>query len=252
MMRRLLGSMALIALGFAGPAGAASPAYNWTGFYIGGNVGYSWGAESNILTFTDPRVTVPGVVPSSHSYDLNGFIGGGGVGYNYQFNSVVVGLEADISYTHLTGSASSSGAFASIGLPWGGILTSPFSYSQSAELNWLGTVRGRIGLTPTNNLLVYATGGFAFGKAKATTLLIFPLQSFVGMESGTKTGWTVGGGFEYALGNQWSAKFEYLYYDLGSLLVDDVPVPLIPTFETWADFPLHGSIVRVGLNYKLN
>ncbi len=72
------------------------------------------------------------------------------------------------------------------------------------------------------------------------------------MASGRKQGWTAGGGFEYALGNQWSAKFEYLYYDIGSLLVDDVPVPLVPTFETWADFPLHGSIVRVGLNYKLN
>ncbi len=107
-MRRLLGSMALIALGFAGPAGAASPAYNWTGFYIGGNVGYGWGSASNILTFTDPSVTVPGAIPSSHSYDLNGVIGGGGVGYNFQFNSVVVGLEADISYTHLIGSASSS------------------------------------------------------------------------------------------------------------------------------------------------
>jgi outer membrane immunogenic protein len=225
---------------------------NWTGFYIGGSLGYGWGAEDNILLFTDPTVTVPGAVPSSHSYDLNGFIGGGGVGYNYQFDSIVIGLEADISYTHLTGSASSAGTFAPIGPPWGALLTSPFSYSETAALDWLGTVRGRIGFAPVNDLLVNATGGFAFGHAKATTLLTFPLVSFVGAASGTKTGWTAGGGVEYALGERWSAKVEYLYYDLGSLLVDDEPVPSTPTFETWVDFPLHGSIVRGGLNYKLN
>jgi outer membrane immunogenic protein len=256
-----ISSVALVGLAVAAPAVAADlpikapvqkatvATHNWTGFYISGNVGYGWGAEDNVLLFTDPTVTVPGAVPSSHSYDLNGFIGGGGVGYNYQFNSIVLGLEADFSYAHLNGSASSSGAFVPTGPPF---LTSPFSYSQSAELNWLGTVRGRIGLTPANNLLVYATGGFAFGHAKATTLLTFPLVSFVGAASGTKTGWTAGGGVEYALGDRWSAKIEYLYYDLGSLLVDDLPIPATPTFETWVDFPLHGSIVRVGLNYKLN
>jgi outer membrane immunogenic protein len=233
-------------------APVAVPLHNWTGFYIGGSSGYGWGTESNILTFTDPTVTVPGAIPSGHSNALNGFIGGGGVGYNYQLNNIVVGLEADISYTHFSGSASSSGAFAPIGGPWGGLLTSPFSYSQSSELDWFGTVRGRIGLVATSNLLIYATGGAAFGGAKATTLLAFPLVTFTGMESGTKTGWTAGGGFEYAIDDHWSAKLEYLYYDLGSLLVDDIPHPPIPTFKTSADFPLHGSIARVGINYKLN
>ena len=252
MKRLLLGTMAIITLGFAGPAGAASPAYNWTGFFVGGNLGYGWGTESNILTFTDPTVTVPGVIPSGHSNTLTGFIGGGGVGYNYQLNSVVVGLEADISYTYFAGSASSSGAFAPIGGPWAALLTSPFSYSQSSQLDWFSTVRGRIGLASASNFLIYATGGLAFGRAEATTLLTFPLVSFAGKESGAKTGWTAGGGVEYALGNQWSAKFEYLYFDLGSLLVDDAAIPPTPTFKTWADFPLHGSIVRVGLNYKLN
>ena len=237
---------------YVSPAAATR---NWTGFYISGSLGYGWGAENNILLFTDPTVTVPGAVPSNHSYDLNGFIGGGGVGYNYQFNDVILGLEADFSYAHFAGSDSSGGAFAPIGPPWGALLTSPFSYSETAALDWLGTVRGRIGFTPVNDLLIYATGGFAFGRAKATTLLTFPLVSFIGAASGTKTGWTAGGGAEYALGERWSAKVEYLYYDLGSLLVDDAAapkVPLTPTFETWVDFPLHGSIVRVGLNYKLD
>jgi outer membrane immunogenic protein len=223
--------------------------YNWTGFYISGSAGYSWGAEDNTLLFTNPTVTVPGAVPSTHSYDLNGFIGGGGAGYNFQIDSIVLGLEADFSYTHFAGSASSSGAFGPI-VP--AFLTSPFSYTQTAEINWLGTLRGRIGFTPASNFLVYGTGGFAYGHAKATTLLTFPLVSFVGAASGTKTGWTAGGGVEYALGKRWSVKVEYLYYDLGSLLVDDVPVRLKAPFETWVDFPLHGSIARVGLNYKLN
>ncbi len=230
-------------------APAAMP-YNWTGFYISGSAGYGWGAEGNALLFTDPTVTVPGAVPSTHSYDLNGFIGGGGAGYNYQIGSVVLGLEADFSYTHFTGSASSSGAFGPI-VP--AFLTSPFSYTQAAEINWLGTVRGRIGFTPASNLLVYGTGGFAYGHAKATTLLTFPLVSFVGAASDTKTGWTAGGGVEYALGERWSIKVEYLYYDLGSLLVDDAPVGVVKApFETWVDFPLHGSIARFGLSYKLN
>jgi outer membrane immunogenic protein len=224
--------------------------HNWTGFYISGSAGYGWGAEDNVLLFTNPKVTVPGAVPSNHSYDLDGFIGGGGAGYNYQFDNIVFGLEVDFSYAHFSGTGSSSGAFAPI-VPI--FLTSPFRYTQTAKLNWLGTVRGRIGFTPLNNLLVYGTGGFAFGHAKATTLLTFPLVSFVGAASGTKSGWTAGGGVEYALGERWSAKIEYLYYDLGSLLVDDAPVSVVfkPTFETWVDFPLHGSIVRIGLNYQL-
>ena len=139
-------------------------------------------------------------------------------------------MEADISYTHFSGSASSGGAFAPIGGQWGAPLTSPFSYSQSSELDWFGTVRGRVGLASTSNFLLYATGGFAFGGAKATTLLTFPLVTFTGKESGTKIGWTAGGGLEYAVGDHWSAKLEYLYYDIGSLLVDDSANPPTPTY----------------------
>jgi outer membrane immunogenic protein len=79
-------------------------------------------------------------------------------------------------------------------------------------------------------LWIYATSGFAFGRAKATTLLTFPLVSFIGATSGTKTGWTAGGGVQYALGERWSANVEYLYYDLGLFLVDNdnFPAPKVP------------------------
>jgi outer membrane immunogenic protein len=192
-------------------------------------------------------------VPGSLDLDDNGFSGGVQVGYNVQFNSIVVGLEADINYMGLDEEDSFSGA----GIP--GLAPDGVTTSAKQELKWLGTVRGRLGFTPTPPLLVYATGGLAFGdvdqEARVTVNGVDgPLWS--GDNSETAVGWTIGAGVEYAITANWSAKLEYLYYDLGSqdnsALGNDVvrAIPALDGVDYRNETDTSGSIVRLGVNYR--
>jgi outer membrane immunogenic protein len=237
----------LLASGMIFVTSANVLAAEWTGFYAGLHAGYGWGDVSNTLVF-NPFLNVPPAAPTTFHENLNGFIGGGQTGYNYQLNNMVLGIEADISYTHFTGSAANSGI-----VPPGGLrgIAVPFTYTQNQELDWLGTVRGRVGFTPINNWLVYGTGGLAYGGVKASTTFndLLAAAAFIGSASTTKTGWTLGGGAEFALMNNFTAKLEYLYYDLGRLTV--VGIPTAANVETtMTSFAFRGNIIRVGLNYK--
>lgn len=142
----------------------------------------------------------------------SGFIGGGQVGYNFQFdNNVVLGIEADFQ----------------------GSDVSDTSFGVQSKMDYFGTVRGRIGYA-FDHILPYVTGGFAWGHNKVTDQL-------TGLEtSNTLTGWTVGGGVEYALTNNWTVKGEYLYMDLGDDYYDSIG----------ANAGLTASVVRAGINYK--
>ena len=254
---------AVAAVGFASVASAAdmpvkAPTYkapvvavppSWTGWYVGLNAGYGFGSESNTVNFV-PLISPPRNFDNvSYSDQLNGFAGGGQIGYNFQItpNSWVAGVEADLQYTNFKGSASNSGIdpFA---------LSSPaWTYNQDQKVNWLATVRGRLGWTPGDHtFLLYATGGLAVGGVKASNSLpyasVIPLI-WAGNASATKTGWTLGGGVEARLTGNWTAKLEYLYYDLGHLTVIGTPSPAY-TYSSTTDFAFHGNIVRAGLNYK--
>jgi outer membrane immunogenic protein len=227
---------------------------SWTGWYAGLSVGYGWGSEHNTFNF-DPAVPLPFDNVTYHD-KLNGFIGGGQIGYNYQItpNSWVAGVEADISYANFRGSDSNSGV-----TPGGGpnirfIGGVPWTYNQDQKVNWLATLRGRLGWTPGDHTwLIYATGGLAVGGVKASDTFTFGSGAgaliWTGDSSETRAGWTVGGGVEARLMDNWSAKLEYLYYDLGHLTVVGNPsTPL--AFTTTTDFAFRGNIVRVGLNKR--
>ena len=130
-------------------------------------------------------------------------IGGGQAGYNWQQGNWLVGLEADIQGSDERGS---SDVCVVAGCALGtGILTANY------KLDWFGTVRGRVGLLPTDRVLIYATGGLAYGELSATAPLV-PLSW-----GSTRAGWTVGAGAEVKLDNNWSVKIEYLYMDLGDV-----------------------------------
>jgi outer membrane immunogenic protein len=193
MKRFLLASTAMLALsGLIGSAHAAdlprqmvtkaptyvAPYYNWTGFYIGVNGGGGWGTSAWDTT---------------GSFDVSGAMAGGTVGYNWQFGTWVVGLEGDIDWTNIKGSTASAGCF---------------SGNCSSENTWLGTARGRLGYA-FDRVMPYVTGGAAFGDVQANQ------PGFTGMTN-TQLGWTVGAGVEFAIANNWTAKVEYLHYDLGS------------------------------------
>jgi outer membrane immunogenic protein len=271
------------------PAAAAAPLPSWTGFYAGVNAGGTFGDGSLSTTGTpvsfDPAGLLLGapatmnalaaVLNSSAPRSGGQFIGGGQIGYNYQFApAFVAGLEADIQ--GLAGSGGTSTAvttssFAPFGFPANNYGATA-SFSQ--RLDYLGTVRGRIGYLATPSLLAYATGGLAYGGANVGSSFniqetfpgafaaITPPISGASSASKTAVGWTVGGGLEWMFWSKWSAKVEYLYYDLGSVK-GSVPLTQVinngaflntPWATALAQTSAHfdGSIVRVGVNYHFN
>ncbi|MGA9602340.1 MAG: outer membrane beta-barrel protein [Methylocystis sp.] len=197
------------------------PPMTWNGSYMGLEIGGVWSDNngSNLnLPYWDPRYAFLGSVGGTPNlfflpYGNQGGGGSGGVvggyygGYNLQITpSIVVGYESDFSGTSLSGNNNSGGSYnfyPSPLLPNGGVLipVSPFNGSK-LSLTWLGTVRGRAGWLFTPTLLVYGTGGFAYGETNPFSF------------GGTATGWTAGGGVEWMFAPNWSAKVDYLHAEL--------------------------------------
>jgi outer membrane immunogenic protein len=253
------------------PPPPPAPVYSWTGFYVGGNIGYSWGKASGDLS--DPAIAFfsgLGSLPTSFSESLKpkGGIGGGQFGYNYQINPTwILGLEADLqaSNEHASNSqsASTSGVFIGPGIT--GLTSSAVGTTFDARISWFGTARARAGVLITPTTLFYGTGGLAFGGVKVSGsgganinlaaciagIGCIPTGSASGAfafnQSTTKTGWTLGGGVEGALTGNWTWKAEYLYLDLGteSGSVADNSGGIASWKAKFTD-----NIVRVGLNYK--
>ena len=283
--RTLLASVGAIAL--TGAALAADlrpppvylpppPIFTWTGLYAGINAGYTWSNNNNVDTVTTDVFGNPGLGGGSASgivsaalatasvpVNSRGFIGGGQIGYNWQFaNSFVAGIEADIQ-----GVAASNGTtsvFSQAPIPGFPGISDDQTLSSSRRQDYLGTVRGRLGFTITPTLLVYGTGGLAYGQTNSSTSIsqaftnrtaVPPFSSF-GSISNSRVGWTAGGGIEWLFAPNWSVKAEYLYYDLGSVTYGLSPLQSFNTagtsFTTGAPVSrarFTGNIVRAGLNY---
>jgi len=283
-------SAALLALTIGSPAMAAdlSPApvykapvmapvvYDWTGFYVGGTVGYSWADwdSTNVGTFP----TFPGsptALGTTADPNLDGWVAGVQAGYNWQFNpNWVAGIEGDFNWS---GERASDGASSLVtGIPSGigvgacdahppcleSIATTT---SNSWDLPWFATLRARLGYVPEPTWLVYATGGLAVGEMEFSTStsttttitngigqVVTPTGALGGTpittaaafsENVTRLGFAVGGGVEKKLSQNWSVKAEYLYLDWGSY-----------TFLSGTGYDtnvrLNDNIFRIGVNYK--
>ena len=198
----ILATVALCALAMAGPVAAAdmpvrgaSPfirsappaAFSWNGFYVGLYGGAGWGNHDRSNS-----------VGLNNSYNSNGGLIGGLAGYNWQGNSpLVVGLEGDIAWANIKGDDGGAGG----------------TVDQS-EYRWLGSVRGRIGYA-FDNWLLFGTGGWAFANIRHTNssgTTIVATDSF----DNSRSGWTVGGGIEYAVTPNWTTRLDYRYFDFGS------------------------------------
>jgi outer membrane immunogenic protein len=126
----------------------------------------------------------------------------------------------------------------------------------SQRIDWFGTLRGRLGWTPTPPLLIYATGGLAYGQVK-TNVSFTGFDSDSGLSAAsavtkndTRAGWTVGGGAEWMFASQWSIKAEYLFYDLGTQSIDQtVALSCCDFTAIHSDAHYRGSIVRGGVNF---
>jgi outer membrane immunogenic protein len=244
----------------------APPApYYWTGFYLGVNAGYA-DQHTTFTTAVSPTSDAAlGVVPgvseglaalasgSSPASNGAGFFGGGQIGYNLQLSSLwVAGIEADIQGK----SGTSSGVIANSNVVVGVPINSAFT--ASASTHWLGTVRGRLGVLVAPSLLIYGTGGLAYGDVSATTALAQSgTNGFVGAGAGsvsdTRVGWTAGGGLEWMFAQRWSVKGEYLRYNLGTASFSYPATSaffLTPVYQNLANsVRFEGNIARAGLNY---
>ncbi len=228
------------------------PAYSWTGWYVGVNLGGSLGKANDTATYGVPAVPFP---PGSTSADLDGIIGGGQIGYNWQANSWLFGLEADIQGSSERAAAYRSGTVVTT-IPGAGLFTNTGVLNDEEKLPWFGTVRGRLGLLASPTWLFYVTGGLAYGEIRSTESLTVTTTPFGGgtttaaasaTSNATRAGWTIGAGVEGVISGAWTAKLEYLYMDFGTFnsafagLGIFAPVNL-STHVT-------DNIVRVGLNY---
>lgn len=233
------------------------PVFSWTSIYIGANVGYV-GLNNDITTDPTDAVSAAQIagftVPASASPNLEGGITAGGqVGFNYEFPmngnfGIVAGLEGDYAYTDARGT--------------GAILDGGTSTSNIYQTNLqnLGTARGRIGVA-FDRTLVYATGGFAFGRTEYSHSFLdqagAPIWS--GGLNEERTGFAIGAGVEYALPiptlpGALTIRGEYLHYDLGT---ETATIPFVAAAGTgigpFIDHAhIHGNIVRAGLNYQFD
>lgn len=189
---------------------------NWGGFYVGVNGGYGFGTSNWTAA-----------AGSVGSFNTSGFLIGGTVGLNLQAGAFLFGVEADEDWTNVHGS--SSNAYCSA-------VTANATCETKSD--WLGTGRLRIGYV-FDRVLVYGTGGVAFGNIQAG---YNPPATF---DSSTNVGWTAGAGVEFALAQNWTAKVEYLYVDLGNVSCAINCGPAVPF-----TVPLTENIVRAGVNFK--
>jgi outer membrane immunogenic protein len=158
---------------------------------------------------------------------------------------LVLGVEADLSFADQDKTTT-------VALPGAGVF-SPSTTVGRHDMDWFGTARVRVGFTPVDRLLVYATGGLAFGDVNQSVRLTFnPIAGgdFFGATNDTKAGWTVGGGLEYAFTNNLTLKGEYLYYDLGDENIVLTDLARFPADSVTYNVETKGHIVRAGLNYK--
>lgn len=275
-----------LALFFAGAAASAAdlpsikapvapPAFTWTGLHVGMSFGHTWTGSDpislNSVNVFDNTLLGFGAASAIGATGgvgarLNGFLAGAQAGYDWQFaESFVAGLEADVQGAGVRG----GGWFGN------GVAASPASFVvSSAKLNrgleYLGTVRARVGYAVTPTILVYATGGLAFGGANQRVSIQQTLEPSALLTRGSKgdqfqnmVGWTVGAGAEMALSRALSAKLEYLYYDLGELSLSGNAVqPLAFTGLAGGATRLvdvsrlhtriSGHLLRMGLNYRFD
>jgi outer membrane immunogenic protein len=262
------------------PAVAPVMAYNWTGCYVGVNGGYGW-SNGNTRYQNDPNAPNAdpiNFVPNPSGFPMtylsapqprgSGGLAGGGAGCNWQSSQWVWGIEGDIDWANFSGSKSNtalSGPNSQFGIGPGTytFLSSTGTAYEQVAVQWLSTIRARAGMAVQDRLLLYVTGGLALGgvSSQGSVNVGFPTQaapfSWSGSNSATKAGYAVGGGAEWAFSDHWTAKAEYLWYDLGSVshslnCTTSAAVGGCARFFSTlgnARSTVNGSIVRVGINY---
>jgi outer membrane immunogenic protein len=229
---------------------APAPAYQWSGCYVGLNVG-GGATGSNFTTGVDPGTYLVGTDPATVAYDGTGSHGGDGLlaggqaGCNWQSGLAVFGVEGDFDYFHSNPFFENPTDTLNAG--------TPFNIKQSISTDYLATIRPRIGIAADRNL-AYLTAGAAFTRASyAETYIDQAAPAGFGTATGAKSlvGWVAGAGWEYAFVDHWTFKAEYLYASFSK--VDGLGAIVDPGVGANV---LHGSgdltvqMLRAGVNYR--
>ncbi|ARN81338.1 outer membrane protein [Methylocystis bryophila] len=201
-----LGGAEAAAAPFGGFSAPRTAAEDWAGFYLGPNVGYGTGASTAYFAPITPGafdLAAAGNAPGSQSFSSAGFVGGGQLGYNYPLSrNALLGVETDFDYAHIGGSQ---------GYDYFG-----HNVSSMQRAQWLGTTRLRLGWLPgAGALMLYATGGLAYGGVTASAGVQDGSQYMYGQMSSASLGWALGGGAELAVAPNVTLRVEYLHVDLG-------------------------------------
>jgi len=247
-----------------------SPEWNWTGFYVGVQGGAGQGTTQDSETALQNCIAGPcaGVAVISppgflqNSYTMNGLHGGGTAGFNWQTGRLAFGVEGDISGANIAGTSSGLTA----GVSGSGCANSFTSLPGTnvlchTKMPWFATAAGRLGVT-FHDTLLYVKGGAAWGHfdqdVTAANVNVIPVNVLSAASvASNRLGYTVGAGIEYALWNNWSAKFEYDYMDFGTHNVTFAftgPALLggPGQFKFFNDERASVHIVRAGLNYRFD
>ena len=221
----LLGSVfaALASPAFAADMSMVAPtsSYNWTGPYLGAQIGYGWARDK----IHDESRSTPGVSDYSDRFNLRGATGGIYGGYNYQMGMWLFGAEGDMEISDVNGDNAA----------W------PFGTDMTAKIRAQGSLRGRLGYVYDTSLF-YVTGGLAFGDIKTDYYDTPAHDSY----SRWRAGWTVGAGVEHAFTPHWTARLEYRYTDFGR--ITDWTATTDSGWNEHNDITEHA--VRVGISYK--
>jgi outer membrane immunogenic protein len=257
-----------------------APVATWTGWYAGLNAGWAGGGDGVSTSAAVSPASTASIISNvlgmaegatRSSRGSNSFIGGGQFGYNFQVSPLfVAGFEADIQALSRSRRSSSSSVF-----PFPTVqLGFATNVTTTSDPDYLGTFRARLGVTVNPSVLLYVTGGLAYGSVKSDTAISqsginatgpaqppFTITPASGAFSGMRVGYAVGAGGEWMFASNWSAKLEYLYYDLGSATYSTgslVSSSFLPTLfpgigtgvaDTSAKARFNDHIVRAGVNY---
>lgn len=220
---------ALLAAATASPAMAADPmvdtpaessTYSWSGVYIGVQAGGGWGKADLSNDF----------IPADRkTFDPSGAFGGGHVAALWQFGQIVAGVEAEANFA---------------GIKDGGDISVPVGNFFDTKIQWFGSLDAKIGV-PMDRLLVYGTGGVAFGGIEMAQNFTFLSETH--SETNTAVGWTAGAGVDYAMTDQIILGAQYRYYDFGT--ESFTPPPASPLFDRHEDVDLHTFSVTASYKF---
>jgi outer membrane immunogenic protein len=225
----------------------------WSGFTFGINAGgLINAAEGRVKPTGDFELPANVADNPQRTDDFNmgggAFVTGAQVGYNHQFKVMVLGVETDFNYSTLSKRHHHTRTLVAP-------LLGDFNVRVSELFNWFGTFRGRFGYTFKYPVLIYGTGGLAYGHVKSKTHVDFTsaLDQYEGSSSCWRIGWTLGGGVEWGFTRHWSLKTEYLYLQLRDVHYFDPnrPPPAFPTFFYHTKLEPASHVIRLGVNYTI-